>query len=85
MQVGVPKNAVFILLKLKRKNPIITYGTSHPLRKAPVQQDRELPGQTFFQGNWVPVINLGFSGNEQLEPELIHYISGIDVSLYVLG
>jgi hypothetical protein len=32
----------------------------------------------------LPVINLGFSGNGRLEPELIHLLSEIDARVYVL-
>ena len=63
--------------------PIVFYGTS-------ITQGgcASRPGMvhTAILGRWLdtPVINLGFSGNGRLEPEVGQYIAEIDASVFVL-
>ncbi|WP_422351159.1 SGNH/GDSL hydrolase family protein [Flagellimonas sp.] len=83
LKIGVNQKYFFRPLPLSSKKPIVTYGTS-------ICQgaNASRPGMTW--ANMLerrlerPLINLGFSGNGKLEPELIELLTEIDAKLYVL-
>ncbi|BDD07798.1 hypothetical protein FUAX_02300 [Fulvitalea axinellae] len=81
--IGVSAEADFRPIPAKMEKPIVAYGTSI-CQGACVSR----PGMT-----WTnilerqldrPMVNLGFSGNGRLEPELIELIGEIEASLYIL-
>ncbi len=83
LEVGVAENSNFLPLPLRKEKPVIVYGTS-------IAQGgcASRPGMAWTaileRKLGLPMINLGFSGNGQLEDELINLISEIDASVYVL-
>lgn len=83
MEIGVADSSLFSPLPVRREKPIVTYGTS-------IMQGAcaSRPGMawTTIMGRMLdrPLINLGFSGNGRLEPELIGLMSEIDAKLYIL-
>lgn len=85
VELGLPKTAKLMLADPRQSGlkPIVFYGTS-------ITQGgcASRPGMvhTALLGRWLdaPVINLGFSGNGKLEPEVTQYIAEIDASVFVL-
>lgn len=83
LQIGFTEGTSFQIQPLRTEKPIVAYGTSICQGACASR-----PGMT-----WTnilerkldrPVINLGFSGNGRLEPELIELMTEIDAALYVL-
>ncbi|MBU1822232.1 MAG: SGNH/GDSL hydrolase family protein [Bacteroidetes bacterium] len=83
MEIGVPEGTLFTPLPVRPDKPIVTYGTS-------IMQGAcaSRPGMA-----WTgilsrkldnPLINLGFSGNGRLEPEVLALVGEIDAKAYVL-
>ncbi|MFA4867704.1 MAG: SGNH/GDSL hydrolase family protein [Pedobacter sp.] len=83
LEVGVAENADFLPLAPRKEKPVIVYGTS-------IAQGgcASRPGMAWTaileRKLGIPMINLGFSGNGQLEKELIDLIAEIDASVFVL-
>lgn len=83
MEIGVADSALFSPLPLRREKPIVTYGTSimqGACASRPGMAWTNILGRKLDR----PLINLGFSGNGRLEPELISLITEIDAKLYIL-
>ena len=83
LEIGVYENRTFMPLSSRDELPIIVYGTS-------ITQGgcASRPGMT-----WTsilqrklnkPLINLGFSGNGRLEPEVIQLICELDAAIFIL-
>lgn len=83
MEIGVPVNKVFTPLPVSKEKPVVIYGTSIAQGGC---ASRPGLGWTNILHRKIntPVINLAFSGNGRLEPELIDLISEIDAKVYVL-
>ena len=83
VEVGVPQDATLQRRTLEEKKPIVFWGTS-------ITQGgcASRPGMvhTAILGRWLdyPVVNLGFSGNGRMEPEVAEFIAEIDASLFVI-
>lgn len=83
MEIGVPDSTRFNFLPASLEKPLIIYGTSIAQGACASR-----PGMAW--GNIIerelehPVINLGFSGNGRLEPELFDLLSEIDARLYLI-
>lgn len=83
MEIGVPSGDTIIPLPQRAEKPIVAYGTSiaqggcasRPGMAWPAIVERNLDR---------PLINLGFSGNGRLDPEVISLIAEIDAKVYVL-
>lgn len=83
LKIGLPSDAMIRFLPETRKHPVVIYGTSitqgacasRPGNGWTDIVERELG---------LPVVNLGFSGNGKLEPEVLELIAEIDASLYIL-
>lgn len=84
LQIGVADGAELKILPKRQEKPIVVYGTSIAQGACSSR-----PGMAWINivrrnlGDY-PVINLGFSGNGRLEPEVISYLAEIDAALYVL-
>ncbi|MCE5251490.1 SGNH/GDSL hydrolase family protein [bacterium] len=86
VEIGIPKDAGLAKADSRgpgRDKPIVFYGTS-------ITQGgcASRPGMvhTAILGRWLnyPVINLGFSGNGRMEPEMADLFAELDPSVYVL-
>jgi lysophospholipase L1-like esterase len=86
VEIGIPKDRSIAKAPprpLDHQKPIVFYGTS-------ITQGgcASRPGMvhTSILGRWLdrPVINLGFSGNGRMEPELAALLAELDPAVYVL-
>ena len=83
MQIAVPGDREFTPLPARKELPVVVYGTS--IAQGACASRPGLAWTNILSRRLnLPVINLGFSGNGRLEPELIHLLSEIDARVYVL-
>lgn len=83
MEIGVPETAVFKIVPVRREKPIVVYGTSIAQGGCASRPGNAWTNILSRRLDW-PVINLGFSGNGKLEPEVLKYINEIDAAVYIL-
>ncbi len=85
VEIGIPKgNALSVAAERpeSHRKPIIFYGTSithGACASRPGMVHTAILGRRFER----PVINLGFSGNGRMEPEVVELIAEIDAAVYV--
>lgn len=83
MEIGVPDGKAFAFAEASKERPVVLYGTSIAQGACASR-----PGMAW--GNIVgrmlgrPLVNLGFSGNGKLEPELIDFMNELDACAYVV-
>lgn len=83
LEIGVDKEYILRFLPASKEKPIVLYGTSIAQGACASR-----PGMVF--GNIInrtlqhPVVNLGFSGNGQMEPEVFDFLSEIDAKMFIL-
>jgi len=83
LEVGVPEGHKLQFIPASQEKPIVLYGTSIAQGACASR-----PGMAF--GNIIgrklehPVVNLGFSGNGQMEPEVFDLLAEIDAQLFIL-
>ena len=83
LEVGVQEGYKLEFLPASQEKPIVLYGTSIAQGACASR-----PGMAF--GNVIgrklghPVVNLGFSGNGQMEPEVFDLLAEIDAQLFIL-
>ncbi|WP_316823155.1 SGNH/GDSL hydrolase family protein [Pedobacter gandavensis] len=84
LEVAVPTAASFKPVPVSiQEKPIVVYGTSiaqGACASRPGLAWTSILGRKLDR----PMLNLGFSGNGKLEPEVLDYITQIDAKLYVL-
>jgi len=86
VEIGIPENASIRKADPRapgRDKPIVFYGTSITQGGC---ASRTGMVHTAVLGRWLdyPVINLGFSGNGKMEPEMAELLAELDPSVYVL-
>ena len=83
LEIGVDKEYTLRFFPASKEKPIVLYGTSIAQGACASR-----PGMVF--GNIInrtlqhPVVNLGFSGNGQMEPEVFDFLSEIDAKMFIL-
>lgn len=83
MEIGVEEGSVFEPSPLRKEKPIVVYGTSiaqGACASRPGMAWTSILGRNMDR----PLINLGFSGNGRLEPELIDLLAEVEAKIYVL-
>ncbi len=83
LEIGVPKGAKFQPVAPRKEKPIVFYGTSithGACASRPGMCYSAILGRRLD----VPVINLGFSGNGKMEPEVGALIAEIDAAVYFI-
>ena len=84
-QVGLGRTAKLVKpapLPFAEK-PIVHYGTSI-VHGGCVQRPGMIYTSIYSRLLDAEVVNLGFSGSAEMEPEMIDYVAGVDASLYIL-
>ncbi len=83
LEIGVEEESFFIVQPLRKEKPIVAYGTS--ICQGACASRPGMAWTNILERKLErPVINLGFSGNGRLEPELIELMAEIDAKLYIL-
>ncbi|MDX2248658.1 MAG: SGNH/GDSL hydrolase family protein [Bacteroidia bacterium] len=83
LEIGTPDTTIFTPLALRPDKPIVIYGTS--IAQGGCASRPGMAWTAILSRNMDrPLINLGFSGNGRLEPEIIEMIAEIDAKVFVL-
>lgn len=83
MEIGIPEGYEINAVQPVNTKPVVVYGTS--IAQGACASRPGMAWTSILQRKIErPVINLAFSGNGRLEPELIDYISEIEASAYIL-
>lgn len=83
LEVGTPENSSIEFIPKRKEKPIVIYGTSIAQGACASRAGMawtNIVARSLDQ----PLINLGFSGNGRLEPEVIDFICETDARLFVL-
>ena len=83
LEIGVAEGRYFRPLPVRMEKPIVVYGTSiahGACASRPGMAWTSILGRKIDR----PLINLAFSGNGRLEPELINLLTEIDAKMYIL-
>ncbi|WP_057939262.1 SGNH/GDSL hydrolase family protein [Algoriphagus resistens] len=83
LEIGVPENKSFAFTAKRPEKPILVYGTSIAQGACASRAGMAWTNILAREMN-MPMINLGFSGNGRMEPEMIDLISQIDPAVFVL-
>lgn len=83
LEIGVEETADLTFNKVSGEKPIVIYGTSIAQGACASR-----PGMAWTniisREMGVPVVNLGFSGNGRLEPELFDLLNEIDAAVFII-
>ncbi|MCD7935476.1 MAG: SGNH/GDSL hydrolase family protein [Tannerellaceae bacterium] len=83
LEIGIPEEASFSFIPLSGEKPILVYGTS--IVQGACASRPGMAWTTIMQRSLdYPVINLGFSGNGWMEPEMVDFLCETEAQLYVL-
>lgn len=83
MEIGVSESASFQFMPVSLERPIVVYGTSIA-QGACASRPGMMWSNIVERETGHPVINLGFSGNGMLEPELFRALTEINARLYII-
>jgi len=83
VSLGVAAGQALAPLTAPRGKPVVFYGTSITQGGCASRPGMAYPAIVGRRLN-VPIINLGFSGNGQMEPELADLLAELDPAVYVL-
>lgn len=83
MHIGIPEGAVFSFIQPTREKPVVVYGTS--IAQGACASRPGMAWSNIVQRETdYPVVNLGFSGNGQLEEDFFRLLTEIDSRLYII-
>jgi len=83
LKIGVPKGATFEPIAPRKEKPLVFYGTSithGACASRPGMPHPAILGRRLDR----PVINLGFSGNGRMEPEVGELLCELDAAVYII-
>ena len=83
MEIGVPEDRELRFIPASSEKPIVVYGTSIAQGACASRTGMAWTNIVHRESGY-PVINLGFSGNGQLEEEMFAFLSEIDARLFVI-
>ena len=84
LEIGIPDSCSINFLPKRQDKPIVVYGTSIAHGACSSRPGMAWVNIVRRNLNDYPLVNLGFSGNGRLEPELISLINELDAAVYVL-
>lgn len=83
MHIGVTEGTTFSFIQPTKEKPVVVYGTS--IAQGACASRPAMAWTNIVQRNTdYPFINLGFSGNGQLDENVFHLLSEIDSRLYII-
>jgi hypothetical protein len=83
LEIGVTRGAAFEPIPPRSGKPVVFYGTSITQGGCASRPGMAFPAILGRRLN-VPVINLGFSGNGKMEPEMCRLLTELDAAMFVL-
>ena len=83
MEVGVPDGYEFRFIPTSAERPIVVYGTSIAQGACASRTGMAWTNIVHRESGY-PVINLGFSGNGQLDAETFQFLAEIDARLFII-
>ena len=83
MEIGVPEDRELRFIPTSAEKPIVVYGTSIAQGACASRTGMAWTNIVHRELKY-PVINLGFSGNGQLEEEMFAFLSEIDAGLFII-
>ncbi|PZX56079.1 SGNH-like hydrolase/esterase family protein [Algoriphagus ratkowskyi] len=83
LEIGVPDDKNFAFTPKRVEKPILIYGTSIAQGASASRAGMAWTNILAREMN-MPMINLGFSGNGRMEPEVIDLLTQIDPAIFVL-
>jgi lysophospholipase L1-like esterase len=83
LEIGVAEGSLFSPLPVRMEKPVVVYGTSIAQGACASRPGMAWTGILDRKMDR-PLINLAFSGNGRLEPELIDLLTEIDAKIYIL-
>lgn len=83
LEIGIPEANKLTFIPQRKEKPIVVYGTSIAQGACASRPGMAWTNILTRQID-KPLINLGFSGNGKLEPEVLSFIGEIDACVYVL-
>lgn len=83
MEIGVPEDRELRFIPASEEQPIVVYGTSIA-QGACASRTGMAWTNILHRESGYPVINLGFSGNGQLEEEMFEFLAEIDAKLFII-
>ena len=82
-ELAVAEGYTLTPAKAETRKPIVVYGTSIAQGACATRPGLAWTNILSRKLNW-PVVNLGFSGNGRMEPEVVHYVISKDATVYVI-
>lgn len=83
LQIGVPEGSRFDFVRPSAEKPVVIYGTS--IAQGACASRPGMAWTNILQRQLdMPVVNLGFSGNGQLDEDFFKLLSEIDAAMYVI-
>jgi lysophospholipase L1-like esterase len=83
LEIGIPAGAAFAPVAPRKEKPLVFYGTSIMHGACASRPGMAIPAILGRRFN-LPTINLGFSGNGQMEPEVGALLAELDPAAYCI-
>lgn len=83
IEIGIPAGNVFEPIKPRNEKPIVFYGTSITHGASASRPGMTHPAILGRRLN-LPIVNLGFSGNGKMEPEVVALLAEIDAAVFII-